>query len=251
MASDRNTGVKSRYFVFGLLLSLAACISSAVFAAGDAGLEQLGISEGNWVYRGQVFGDAGSRPTDFVWHADCRWSANRAFMMCSFSNTWGKQHINSRVVDTFNRHDKAFWHYEIFEDGDAPEKPFALKMQIDGPTRIEEWTERRHGKAIRQRIVYNFTSDKTVTVSFQQSDYGKAWKTTARGRAKRSVPESMPRSRSGGRSARLLPPASVGALQSESVASVIRHARQSQNPRSRAHRGCGARFLGRAQRADG
>ena len=180
--------MKSRYFGSGLLLSLAACVSSAALAAGDAGLEQLAISEGSWVYRGQVFGDTGSRPTDFVWHADCRWSANRAFMMCSFSNSWGGRQVNSLVVDTFNRHDNAFWHYEIFEDGDAPEKPFVSKMQIDGPTRIEEWTESNHGKAIRQRIAYKFASDRKVTVSFQQSEDGKVWKATASGTGEKTGP---------------------------------------------------------------
>ena len=161
--------MKSRHFASALLLSLATCISLAALAADHIGLEQLAISEGTWVYHGQVSGDAGSRPTDFVWHSDCRWSANRAFMMCSFSNTWGKQHINSLVVDTFNPRDKAFWHYEVFEDGDAPDKPFASKMQIDGPTRTEDWTESHHGKTIRQRIVYKFTSDRKVSVLFQQS----------------------------------------------------------------------------------
>jgi hypothetical protein len=180
--------MKSRYFVSGLLLALAACISSAALAGNDAKLEQLAISEGSWVYHGHMFGGAGSRPTAFVWHADCRWSANRAFMMCSFSNTWAGRHINSLVVDTFNHHDNAFWHYEIFEDGDAPGKPFASKMQIDGPTRIEEWTESHHGKAIRQRIVYKFASARKVTVSFQQSQDGKVWKTTANGAGEKTGP---------------------------------------------------------------
>ncbi len=171
--------MKHRHIVSGLLGVLAACIASTAFAAG--GLEQLAISEGRWVYHGQVSGDAKSPPTDFVWHADCRWSANRAFMMCSFSNTWGKQHINSLVVDTFNPHDKAFWHYEVFEDGDTPDKPFASKMQIDGSTRSEEWTDSRRGKTIHQRIVYKFLSDKKVTVTFEQSEDGKTWKATATG----------------------------------------------------------------------
>lgn len=186
MTSDKNTGVNSRYLL--LLLLLAGGISSPALAAGNTGLEQLAISEGSWLYHGQVFGGAGSRPTEFVWHADCRWSANRAFMMCSFSNSWGGRHINSLVVDTFNHHDHAFWHYEIFEDGGAPGKPFASKMQIDGSTRVEEWTESSHGKAIRQRIVYKFASDKKVTVSFQQSEDGKAWKTTANGTGEKTGP---------------------------------------------------------------
>jgi hypothetical protein len=61
-------------------------------------------------------------------------------------------------------------------------------MQIVGPTRIEEWTESRHGKPIRQRIVYKFESDTKVTVSFQQSEEGKAWKTTANGEGQKTRP---------------------------------------------------------------
>jgi hypothetical protein len=61
-------------------------------------------------------------------------------------------------------------------------------MQIDGPTRTEEWTESRHGKTIRHRIVYNFASDKKVTVSFQQSEDGKVWKTTANGTGEKTGP---------------------------------------------------------------
>lgn len=177
--------MKIHHLIASPLLSLATCIPPAALAAGgssaDVKLEQLAVSEGRWVYHGQMLGEVGSHPTAFVWHADCRRSANRAFMMCSFSNTWGAQHINSLVVDTYNHHDHAFWHYEIFEDGDAPDKPFASKMQIDGPKRIEEWTQSRHGKAIHQRIVYKFASDKKVAVSFQQSEDGKAWRTTAIG----------------------------------------------------------------------
>jgi hypothetical protein len=174
--------MKSRHFASGLLL--AACISSVALA----GPEQLAVSEGSWIYHGHVLGDAKSPPTDFVWHADCRWSANRVFMNCSFANIWGGKHINSLVVDTFNAHDNAFWHYEIFEDSDAPEKPFASKMQIDGPVRSEEWTETDRGKTMHQRIVYTFVSDKKVTVSFQQSEDGNAWKTTAEGRGDKTGP---------------------------------------------------------------
>ena len=173
--------MKLHHFVAVCLFSLGTCIASASLAAGNVWLDRLAISEGSWIYHGHVSGDAKSPPTDFVWHADCRWSANRAFMMCSFSNSWGRQHINSLVVDTYNHRDKAFWHYEIFEDGDAPDKPFASRMRIAGPTRIEEWTESRHRKPVHQRITYKFLSDRKVTVSFEQSDDGRVWRTTANG----------------------------------------------------------------------
>lgn len=179
MTFEGDSGMKRRYVASALLISLASLVASSASSAG--GLEQLAISEGTWVYHGRTSGDAHAPPADFVWHADCRWSANRAFMLCSFSNIWGKEHINSLVADTFNARDNTFWHYEIFEDGDQPDKPFAAKMHIDGPTRTEEWTETDHGKTMHNRIVYNFVSDKKVTVSFQQSEDGKAWKTTASG----------------------------------------------------------------------
>lgn len=168
-----------KHFVAAVVVSLA--VSSAALAEPDAHLSQLAVSEGSWVYHGRTLGGAGEKPAAFVWNAECRWSANRAFMMCSFSNTWGGHHINSLVVDTFNHLDHAFWHYEIFEDGDNADKPFAAQMRIDGPIRSEEWTQARHGKTIHMRIVYKFASDKKVAVTFQQSPDGKSWKTTAMG----------------------------------------------------------------------
>lgn len=172
--------------VSGLVFLLAG--SPAALAAPDAHLAQLAVSEGRWVYHGHTFGGPGEKPVDFVWNADCRWSANRAFMMCSFSNTWGAEHVDSLVVDTFNEKDHAFWHYEVFKNGDTPDKPFASKMKIDGATRSEEWTQTSHGKTSHLRIVYQFASDKKVAVSFEQSADGKAWKTTAAGTGEKTGP---------------------------------------------------------------
>jgi hypothetical protein len=174
------------HFIFGLVLVLAG--SPAAFAAPDSHLAQLAVSEGHWVYHGHTFGDAGEKPAKFVWNADCRWAANRAFMMCSFSNSWGGRHIDSLVVDTFNHHDNSFWHYEIFADGDAADKPFASKMSINGSTRSEEWTQTSRDKTSHLRIVYEFASDKKVKVSFQQSADGKTWKTTAVGTGEKTGP---------------------------------------------------------------
>lgn len=172
--------------IAGAVLSLV--VSPIALAAPDPHLAQLAVSEGRWVYHGHTLGGGGEKPADFVWNADCRWSANRAFMMCSFSNTWGERHINSLVVDTFNHHDHAFWHYEIFEDDDDAGKPFAAKMHIDGATRSEEWTQGRHGKTVHLRIVYKFASDKTVAVAFEESSDGKTWKTTATGTGEKTGP---------------------------------------------------------------
>src|SRR5690348_18337733 len=145
--------MNSRHLLPGFLLLLASCMATAAPAdspsAEGAALHQLEVSAGRWVYHGHSLGREGARPSDWTWHEDCHWSDNHVFMLCSFSNTWGGRHVDSVVVDTHSRKDGAFWHYEIFDDSGA--KPFASKMQIDGTTRTETWTDTRKGKTVHQR----------------------------------------------------------------------------------------------------
>jgi hypothetical protein len=175
--------MSSRLLLPGFLLVLIPYIPSAAVAqspsAQDSPLHRLDVSAGHWVYHGQSLGGKGAPPSAWTWNEACRWSANHIFMLCSFSNTWGGKHVDSVVVDTYSRKDGAFWHYEIF--GDSGAKPFASKMQIDGATRSESWTETRKGKSVRQRIVYKFASPTKVTVQFQRSQDGTHWQTTASG----------------------------------------------------------------------
>lgn len=177
--------MSSRGLLPGFLLCLVSCIPCAAVAqsasAAAPELGQLDISAGRWVYHGHFVARAGARPSAWTWHEDCHWSANRAFMLCSFSNTWAGKHVDSVVVDTYNRRDKAFWHYEIFDDDPAADKPFAARMQIDGPTRTESWTETHKGKTVHVRIVYKFASANSVTVLFEESKDGTHWRTTASG----------------------------------------------------------------------
>lgn len=180
--------MNSRRLLPVFLLSLASSIPCAAFAAGPpddgAQLHQLDVSAGHWVYHGRMLG---AHPSAWTWNEDCNWSGNHVFMLCSFSNTWGGRHVDSVVVDTYNRHDDSFWHYEIFSNGAEAAKPFASKMQIDGATRSETWSEARHGKSMQQRIVYKFASDSKVTVVFQQSSDGSNWKTTASGTGEKTA----------------------------------------------------------------
>lgn len=164
------------------LVSSLPCAAGAQSAAAASGpLHQLDVSAGRWVYHGHFVGGKGAHPSDWTWHEDCRWSANRVFMLCSFSNTWAGRHVDSVVVDTYDPKGGSFWHYEIFNSGDSAGKPFASKMRIDGATRSESWTDTRHGKTVSQQIVYEFASDSKVTVVFQRSTDGTHWETTATG----------------------------------------------------------------------
>ncbi|HEY1891890.1 MAG TPA: hypothetical protein VGG63_15900 [Steroidobacteraceae bacterium] len=146
---------------------------------GDAKLRRLDVSAGRWIYHGHFLG--GARPSPWIWHEDCHWSANRVFMLCSFSNTWAGRHVDSEVVDTYDAPGNTFWHYEIYPSGDSAGNPFAAKMQIEGATRTESWTQTRESKSVEQRIVYKFVSAAKVTVMFQRSEDGTHWTTTAVG----------------------------------------------------------------------
>lgn len=177
--------MKSRYLLPVCLVFLVSFTPPGALAqsppAESGPLHQLDVSAGRWVYHGHFNGRKGVHPSAWTWHEDCRWSDNRVFMLCSFSNTWAGRHVDSEVVDTYDPRSSSFWHYEIFNSGDAAGKPFASRMLIDGPTRVESWTETRHGKALRQRIVYKFAPDDKVTVLFQESKDGTHWQTTAVG----------------------------------------------------------------------
>lgn len=180
--------MSSRRLLPGFLLALIPYFPAAALAqtpsTQESGLQQLDVSAGHWVYHGESLDGKGAHPSAWTWNEECRWSANHIFMLCSFSNTWGGKHVDSVVVDTYSRKDGAFWHYEIFNDSGA--KPFASKMQVDGATRTESWSETHKGKTVRQRIVYQFTSPGEVTVQFQRSQDGTHWQTTASGKGEKT-----------------------------------------------------------------
>jgi len=169
----------------GFLLFVLACVPAGALAAdapgGGGNLHQLDVSAGRWVYHGHFIGRGGKGAGAWTWHEDCRWSDNRVFMLCSFSNTWAGRHVDSEVVDTYDPQHNTFWHYEIFDSGDSAGKPFAARMRIDGAMRVETWTDSRKGRSVRRRIVYEFTSPDEVTVRFQESSDGSHWQTTAIG----------------------------------------------------------------------
>jgi len=166
--------------LLSVLFALAA--SSSAFAAGvqalSPELQKLDVSAGHWVYHGQTlntpFGKAGS----WTWDEHCRWSQNREFMMCSFTNDWAGKTIKSLVVDTWDTKVKSYRHYELYSNG---EEPFISKMSIKGNTRIEYATGVDHGKKYRTRITYVFDSPTQVKVKIEISRHGALWVTTDEG----------------------------------------------------------------------
>lgn len=169
-----------------LLTLVGASAGPAAFAAGarapTSELRKLDVSVGRWIFHGRSLNTAYSKAGTWTWHENCRWSANRLFLECSFDNVWSGKRVRSLVVDTYNSTDKTFWHYEFFAAGASGKRPFVSRMTIDGDTWVEYSSGQHAGKPVRERIVYRFAPPARVTVSIELSRDGKRWTTIDRGK---------------------------------------------------------------------
>ena len=165
-------------FAVGLYLIPAA---QAFAQPRPAELQKLDIATGHWVFHGKSMDAASGKNGSWTWDADCRWSADKLYLLCLFHNTWSGQAVKSLVVDTWNPHDRSYWHYEMFSAGASGEHPFSSRMAIKGNRWIEYGHSEEHGKKIRTRIVYVYASSARVHVEIQVSRDGKDWKTVDSG----------------------------------------------------------------------
>ena len=166
-----------------LLLTLMAAVCAAGPVLGQPlsnELQKLNISEGHWVYHGETLNTPFGKAGKWTWNEDCRWSENRVFMVCSFTNDWGGKIVKSLVVDTYNQKDKSYWHYELF-NSNSGDKPFISKMNINGNTRVEYASGGDHGKKYQTRITYVFDSPTHVKVKIEISRHGSYWVLVGRG----------------------------------------------------------------------
>ena len=166
----------------GSMIAALAVLSSAPAANAKfppSALAQLEPSVGRWVFHGTSH-ERGKR-VSFTWNEDCRWSPNRLYLECTFSNVWGGKPVESLVVDTYNSEDRSFWHYELFASG-APAKDLLVsRMTIDGNTWIEYGKPTGSGKTVTERIVYRWDPPGRVHVEIQSSKDGRIWKIEAAG----------------------------------------------------------------------
>lgn len=173
--------MKRNLFWIAMIASLAS--GSALAGGRDLSpeLQKLDVSVGRWVFHGQTLDARSGKKRSWIWNEDCRWSANRTFMLCSFNNDWAGTIVNSVVVDTYNRKDKSYWHYEIFDGGDSGARPFISRMTIDGNTRTEYAESVDHGEKHETRVIYLFDSLTHVNVKIETSRDGAKWVTVDQG----------------------------------------------------------------------
>lgn len=164
---------------------IAVMMSAAALAAGNPGLspelQKLDVSAGRWEYHGKTLNTPYGKAGNWTWNEDCGWSANREFMVCSFTNNWAGTVIKSLVVDTWNAKDRNYSHYELYNRGNSGAQPFISKMSIQGNTRTEYATDIEHGKKVETRITYVFDSPTQVKVKIEISHDGAHWVTVDEG----------------------------------------------------------------------
>lgn len=144
-------------------------------------LQKLDVVTGQWVFHGKSLATAYSKAGHWTWREDCRWSSDRIYLECTFANTWSGRTVKSLVVDTWNSHDKTYWHYEMFSAGASGKHPFSSRMTIRGNTWTEYGSSENNGKKIEERIVYTYAMPKRVQVVIQISTDGKIWTTVDKG----------------------------------------------------------------------
>ncbi|HUX67974.1 MAG TPA: hypothetical protein VMV31_10860 [Terriglobales bacterium] len=163
------------------LLLLFCALAAPLWAAPPAPVQALDISSGHWIFHGQTMKTASGRGGgSFTWDEHCAWSPNHLFLQCTFSNNWAGRAMESLVVDTYNRTDHTYWHYEFFALGQGGGRPFVSRMQIQGNTWIE-YGAPAAGQRPAERIVYRWDSPRRVRVAIEASKDGSHWTTVDEG----------------------------------------------------------------------
>lgn len=167
--------------VVAALLAGATCARAANTQTLAPELKKLDIAAGQWVFHGKSLATPYSKAGTWTWRENCRWSTDRLYLECTFDNTWSGQSVKSLVVDTWNTHDKSYWHYEMFSAGASGKHPFSSRMTIRGNTWTEYGEEEHDGKKTRERIVYTYASPTRVSVEIRISKNGTHWTTVDKG----------------------------------------------------------------------
>ena len=164
---------QSLFLLMVIALAAGAAASGATTESRSSELQKLEVSAGHWIYHGETLNTPFGKAGPWTWNEDCRWSENREFMVCSFTNDWAGRIAKSLVVDTWDGKDKSFWHYELF--GSSAMQPFVSRMTINGNTRVEYATSSEAGKKYQTRITYVFDSPTRVNVKIEISRHGALW----------------------------------------------------------------------------
>jgi hypothetical protein len=140
-------------------------------------LQALDIAAGKWLFHGENLPGSSQKAGKWTWNEDCGWSANRAFMTCSFVMYWPDGVVKSQVVNTYNSNDKSYWHYEMFDAEGSGAEPFISRLTIANNT----WTNDGTADKKTYRVIYRYLSPTKVSVRIELSSDNVHWTMQAQG----------------------------------------------------------------------
>jgi hypothetical protein len=161
------------HFALLIILASVAVVRAANAQPPPRELESLSIAAGTWLYHGVNNATADQKAGTWTWLENCGWSPNRAFMACSFTMNDPDGVHKSLAVNTYNDHDRSYWHYEVFTDDGA--NPFIARMTVSGET----WTYDGKAGKTSWHISYHYESATKVTLRIEKSTDHVHWTTVA------------------------------------------------------------------------
>lgn len=174
------TSQLSRFALISLL-SLPPALAAGM-APLSPELQRLDKGVGTWIYHGENVQTAYTKAGKWSWQVNCGWSANRIFLACSFVMNWPEGTDHSLSISTYNKVDKAYWHYEVLDD-EKGNRPVISHMTVAGDTWIDasDNVDAGNKRASHYRVVYRYASPTRVEVKFEISKDAIHWMTLGQG----------------------------------------------------------------------
>src|SRR5581483_8626914 len=166
-----------------IVLASAAAAGGANTQSFPAELRPLSIAAGTWLYHWMNAATADQKAGSWTWLEQCGWSANNAFMACSFTMNGPDGVVKSLAISTYNADDRSYWHYEAFGSGGDGASPFIGRMSVAGDT----WTYDGKAGTVRYRVIYHYESATRVTLRIEESNDDTHWSVVARGKGRKQL----------------------------------------------------------------
>lgn len=174
---------RASYFASLIALAAAAAAAGPHAQSLPEELRPLSIAAGTWLYHGTNVATADQKAGSWTWLEQCGWSANKAFMACSFTMNGPDGTVKSLAISTYNADDKSYWHYETFESGSDGGSPFIGRMTVAGRT----WTYDGKAGKMSYRVIYHYESATKVTLRIEESNDDAHWTVIAQGEGRKQL----------------------------------------------------------------
>ena len=167
---DQRMAAMKKFAAFSGVLMQAAAMAAEP-AALPPELQPLNLIVGTWRFQGETLAVGDQKAEKWTWTEECSWTANRAFITCSYVMNYPGKVVKSQVIDTYNRQDQAYWHYEMFDSDGNGAEPFISKMTISG----NRWTNFGTADQKTYRVTYEFVTPAHISLRVESTSDNVTW----------------------------------------------------------------------------